>query len=36
MIGLANRDEARDMENLEINILEKLSIPNPYEIKNEN
>ena len=29
-------DEARDMENLEINILEKLSIPNPYEIKNEN
>ena len=28
-------DEARDMENLEITILEKLSIPNPYEIKNE-
>ena len=29
-------DEARDMENLEITILEQLSIPNPYEIKNEN
>ena len=28
--------EARDMENLEITILEQLSIPNPYEIKNEN
>jgi len=29
-------DEARGMENLEITILEQLSIPNPYEIKNEN
>ena len=29
-------DDARDMENLEITILEQLSIPNPYEIKNEN
>ena len=29
-------DEARDMENLEITILEQLSIPNPYVIKNEN
>ena len=29
-------DEARHMENLETTILEQLSIPNPYEIKNEN
>ena len=29
-------DEARIMENLEICILNKLSIANPYEIKNEN
>ena len=29
-------DEARIMENLEICILNKLSITNPYEIKNEN
>jgi len=29
-------EEARDMENLEITILKQLSIPNPYEIKNEN
>ena len=29
-------EEARNMENLEITILKQLSIPNPYEIKNEN
>ena len=29
-------DEARMMEDLEICILNKLSIANPYEIKNEN